>query len=57
MEKGLDDVPSEQEALRLLEERRQVHIPDESKRVIPPQTRGVTKKSGKKKRKRDSSSH
>ena len=57
MEKGLDDVPSEQEALRLLEERRQVHIPDKSKRVIPPQTRGVTKKSGKKKRKRDSSSH
>ncbi|XP_057529899.1 uncharacterized protein LOC130808438 [Amaranthus tricolor] len=55
VEKGLEDVPSEQEALRLLEERKQIHIPDESERVIPPQTRGV-KKSGKKKRKRDSSS-
>ncbi|XP_057527557.1 uncharacterized protein LOC130806469 isoform X4 [Amaranthus tricolor] len=57
VEKGLEDVPSEQEALRLLEERKQVHIPDESERVVPPQTRGATKKSGKKKRKRDSSSH
>ena len=50
-------MPSEQEALRLLEERKRVHIPDESERVIPPQTRGVSKKGGKKKRKRDSSSH
>ena len=50
-------MPSEQEALRLLEERRQVHIPDESKRVIPPQTKEVARKSGKgKKRKIDSSS-
>ncbi|XP_057518115.1 uncharacterized protein LOC130799022 [Amaranthus tricolor] len=56
VEKGLEDVPSEREALRLLEERKRIHLPDESVRVIPPQTRGV-KKSGKKKRKRDSSSH
>ena len=57
VEKGLDDVPSQQEALRLLEERKKIHIPDESKRVIP-QTRDAKKKSGKeRKRKRDSSSH
>ena len=34
-EKGLEEVPSNEEALRLLEERKRVHIPDETKRVIP----------------------
>ncbi|XP_057524313.1 uncharacterized protein LOC130804017 isoform X2 [Amaranthus tricolor] len=52
-EKGLDGVPSEGEALRLLEERRRVHIPDESKRAIPPKKKEVKKKE--RKRKRDSS--
>ena len=60
--KGLDEVPSEGEALRLLEERMRVHIPDESKRVIPPKKKEAKEKKekeGKKerKRKRDSSSH
>ena len=51
-------MPSEEEALRLLEERKRVHIPDESKRVIPRKTKEVRKKEGKeRKRKRDSSSH
>ena len=51
-------MPSEGEALRLLEERRKVHIPDESKRVIPPQKEVKEKKEKKeRKRKRDSSSH
>ena len=50
-------MPSQQEALRLLEERKRIHIPDESKRAIP-QTRDAKKRSGKeRKRKSDSSSH
>ena len=60
VEKGLDEVPSEGEALRLLEERRRVHIPDESKRVIPPKKKEAEKKKEEKKerkRKRDSSSN
>ena len=54
-------MPSEGEALRLLEERKRVHIPDESKRVIPPKKKEVKekekeeKKERKRKRKRDSS--
>ena len=51
-------MPCEEEALRLLEERKRAHIPDESRRVIPPKMKEVKKKSGKeRKRKRDSSSH
>ena len=51
-------MPSEGEALRLLEERRKVHIPNESKRVIPPQKEVKEKKEKKeRKRKRDFSSH
>ena len=51
--KGLDEVPSEGEALRLLEERKRVHIPDESKRVIPPQKRkGRRRRKRKRKRRR-----
>ena len=51
-------MPSEGEAFRLLEERRRVHIPDESKRVIPLQKEVNEKKEKKeRKRKRDSSSH
>ena len=50
-------MPSEGEALKLLEERRRVHIPDESKRVIPPKTKEVKVEKEKKERerKRDSS--
>ena len=55
MEKGLDEVPCEEEALRLLEERRQVHIPDDSQRVIPSKKRESKKRE--RKRKRVSSSH
>ena len=51
-------MPGEEEALQLLEERKRAHIPDESKRVIPPKMKEVKKKRGKeRKRKRDSSSH
>ena len=51
-------MPGEEEALWLLEERKKAHIPDESKRVIPPKMKEVKKKSAKeRKRKRDSSSH
>ena len=59
MEKGLEEVPGEEEALRLLEERKRVHIPDESQRVIPSKKReSRKKKSGKeRKSKRDSPSH
>ena len=59
MEKGLDEVPCEEEALRLLEERKRVHILDDSQRVIPSKKReSRKKKSGKeRKRKRDSPSH
>ena len=50
-------MPSEGEALWLLEERKRVHIPDESRRVIPPKTKEVKKKERKeRKRKRDTSS-
>ena len=61
-EKGLDEVPSEVEALRLLEERKRVNIPDESKRVIPSKKTEAKEKKEKeekkkeKKRKRESSS-
>lgn len=34
--KRLDVVPSTKEDLWLLEERKKFHIPDETKRVIPP---------------------
>ena len=47
-------MPCEEEALRLLEERKRVHIPDDSKRVIPSSKRESKKE---RKRKRDSSSH
>ena len=59
MEKGLDEVPCEEEAIRFLEERKRVHIPDDSQRVIPSKKReSRKKKSGKeRKRKRDSPSH
>ena len=59
VEKGLDEVPCEEEALRLLEERKRVHIPDDSQRVIPSKKReSRKKKSGKeRKRKSDSPSH
>ena len=56
-------MPSEGEAVRLLEERKRVHIPDESKRVIPPKKKEVEEKEKKekkekeRKRRRDSSSH
>ena len=51
-------MPGEEKALRLLEERKRVHFPDESKRVIPPKTKEERKKEGKeRKRKRDFSSH
>ena len=51
-------MPGEGEALRLLDEGRRVHIPDESKRVIPHKIKEVKKMEGKeRKRKRDSSSH
>ena len=50
------EVPSEGEALRILEERRRVHIPDDSKRVFPSKKREVREKK-ERKRKRDSSSH
>ena len=52
-------MPDEEEALRLLEERRKVHVPDDSQRVIPSKKReSKKKKSGKgRKRKRDSPSH
>ena len=54
----MEEVPGEEEALRLLKERKRAHIPDESKRVIPFKMKEVKKKSGKeRKRKRDSSSH
>ena len=60
-EKGLDEVPSKGEALRLLEESRRVHIPDESKRVVPSTKKEEKEKKEKeekkeRKRKRDSSS-
>ena len=48
-------MPGDEEALRLLEERKRFHIPDESKRVIPSKTKEVNEKG--KKRKRNSSSH
>ena len=54
-EKGLEEVPNEGEDLRLLEERRRVHIPDDSQRVIPSKKREMKKKE--RKRKSDSSSH
>ena len=52
-------MPGEEEALRLLEERKRVHIPDDSQRVIPSKKRETRKKkSGKeRKRKRDFPSH
>ena len=37
-------MPSEGEALRLLEEKKRVNIPDESKRVIPPKKKEVKEK-------------
>ena len=60
-EKGLDEMPSKGEALRLLEESRRVHIPDESKRVVPSTKKEEKEKKEKeekkeRKRKRDSSS-
>ena len=48
-------MPCEEEALRLLEERKSIHIPDDSKRVIPSTKRELKKRE--RKRKRDSSSH
>ena len=59
VEKGLDEVRCEEEALRLLEERKRVHIPDDSQRVIPSKKRETKKKKSRKerKRKKDSSSH
>ncbi|XP_057538008.1 uncharacterized protein LOC130815535 [Amaranthus tricolor] len=61
-DKGLDEVPSEGDSLRLLEERKRVHIPDESKRLIPPKKKEAEEKKEKeekkeRKRKRDSSSN
>lgn len=59
MTKGLDDVPSEAEARKLLEDRKKFHIPDESKRVYPSEKEnkaaGKAVDTEKKKRKRDSS--
>ena len=45
--------------MRLLEERKRVHIPDESKRVIPPkkEVKEKEKKENERKKKRDYSSH
>lgn len=57
--KGLDAVPSNKEALHLLEERKKIHIPDEAKRVIPSkkmEDKEEEKEKDKKKRKRESSS-
>ena len=48
-------MPSEGEALRILEERRRVHIYD-SQKVIPSKKREMKEKK-ERKRKRDSSSH
>lgn len=59
--KGLDVVPSNKEALHLLEERKKFYIPHETNRVIPPKKKEEKEKEEKenkekKKRKRDSSS-
>ena len=48
----MDEVPCEGEALRLLEERKRIHIPDDSKRVIPSTKRELKEKK-ERKRKRD----
>ena len=51
-EKGLDEVPSNEVALRLLEEGKRVHIPNETKRVIPPKTKENEKKKNKRRKRR-----
>ena len=45
-------MPGEEEALRLLEERKRVHIPDDSQKVIPSKKRVTKKKKSGKERKR-----